>query len=210
MKLAASIRASFLLSVLLCCQRGESAENVLLPTGRTPIILQPGTRNPFGQVVTAQEPTAIEATETEETRLRRIIGYLKVGGLSGSSDNLRILLGSLILKPGDTLPPLVKDQQEILKVKSITKEEVFLTFFDKETTAEPRLIRIPFKTASRVAQMLYGEAVESLVKSTKPIQHPGVQSFIEGSNGAELLNITQRKIEMMGVPKDAEQSKAEN
>jgi len=194
----------------------KAAQNVLMPTGRVPIVLQSGVRNPFGQVATAQEPTAIEATETEESRLRRIISFLKVGGVSGSRDNRRVLLGSLILRPGDSLPPLIENQQEVLRVQSINGNSVVLSFVDKETGAEPRLFGIPIRIQTpRVTQMLYGEAVENLGNFGKParanvLQLKGVQDFIAGSKAVELLNVTDRKFDLMGGVKDAEKSKQGN
>ena len=190
-----------------------------MPTGRTPITLQPGTRNPFGQAVTAQEPTTIEATETEESRLRRIIGFIKVGGVSGTPEKRQVLLGSLILKPGDTLQPLIEGQVEVLHVKSIASDFVLLNFVEKDASVEPREVRIPIKMAPRVTQMLYGEATEHLLSAAPKVAHPssipalplkGVQDFIEGSKQADLLNVTIRKVELMGGGKDAEPSKQEN
>ena len=198
-----------------------SAQNALLPTGRKPVVLQSGTRNPFGQVVTAQEPVATEAAESEEMRLRRIIALIKVGGMSGPHEKLRVLLGSLLLKSGDTLPPLIPDQREALQVTSINKDAITLTFVDKDTTVEPRLVRIPIKIAASVSKMFYGEAVESLEgvhfkaantataahTATEPLQLKGVQDFIDGSKAADLRNVKERKVELMGVVRDAEESK---
>ena len=92
-----------------------------------------------------------------------------------------------------------------------------LFFVEKDAGAEPRLVRIPVRTPPRVTQMLYGEAMENLVNVAKParpnstaIQLKGVQEFIEGSKQAELLNVTDRKVELMGVVKDAEKTKQGN
>jgi len=206
--------SGFLCAILLLSPQMASAQNSLLPTGRTPAVLQPNARNPFGQAVTAQEPATIEATETEETRLRRIIGFIKVGGVSGTPDKLRVLLGSLILKSGDTMPPLIEEQKERLQVKGITKDAVELSFVETDPSIDPRLVRIPIMTPPRVAHMFYGEAVENLVSiAPKPAQKAlasvplkGVQDFIEDSKAIDLRNVTDRKVEMMGVVKDAEQS----
>lgn len=206
------------LSVLLILLPGigsATAQNLLMPQGRTPIVVPPGARNPFGQSVTAQEVPTVEETETEESRLRRIIGRIKVGGVSGTPERLRVLLGSLVLRPGDTLPPLIERQQEVLRVESITRDFVALTFVEKEAGTEGRLIKIPLSTPPRVTEMLYGEAVERLVNIAKPananasaMQLKGVQDFLEDSRKADLLNVTDRKFELMGVVKDANQSKS--
>ncbi len=206
------LTASLLAALIGAVDAG--AQNALLPQGREPTVLAPGTRNPFGQAVTAQETTVMESTETEEMRLRRILGGIKVGGVSGTPEHLRVLLGSLILKPGDTLPQLVEDQQEVIRVASISGSMVELAFVDKEAGAELRLIRIPIKTPPRVTEMLYGEALERLTStgSAPPAKGgglplKGVQDFLEGSKQAELLNVTERKFELMGVPNDAEKPK---
>lgn len=209
------IGGGLVLLALLAGVRAAPAQSALMPQGRTPIVLPPGARNPFGQLVTAQETAAVvEATETEEARLRRIIGRVKVGGVSGSADNLRVLLGALIIKQGDTLPPLIERQQEVLRVDSITKDFVSLVFVEKEAGSEGRLIRIPLKIPPRVTAMLYGEAVEKLANIAKPtaagaVPMPlkGVQDFLDGSKQAELLNVTERKFELMGDVDDAEKNK---
>jgi len=187
----------------------DAAEVTILPKDRTFTELRAGERNPFGQAAAVAEPTAMQEAETEEVHLRRVIGAIKVGGVSGSGPRARVLLGSLILKPGDTLPPLFENQQEVLMISSVSEKEVRLTFLEKDASSEPRQIVIPLRLAPQVSQLLYGEAFEKLANvgpdgrpKIQEVPLKGVQDFLKASEEAGLQNITERKMDMMGELKN--------
>lgn len=177
----------------------------MLPTDRESIELSSTERNPYSSTVKTDVVGDFQESVSEESRLRRIISLLKVGGLSGSGDNARVLLGSMILKPGLKLPPLVRDQFEELTVKSISPKELLLTFLERDVAVEPRDIVIALQPKPKVGQLLYGESLEKLTNSANiaEIVSPAVSKFLEDSTQVELQNFTTSKVELMGVSQDA-------
>lgn len=189
-----------------------SSDPSLLPDGRQRVELRPSERNPFAQQIVAQEtPSSAQEGTSEESRLRRILRAMKINGVSGAQDGKRILLGSLILKPGSTLPPILKDQFEVLRVLSVEDSSIVLTFVERDSTMEPRKIVLPFMIKPVVSQMKFGEAFEELTKvgpsgriEAEPLSHPGVEDFLKGSREADLRNLADRDVQMMGVVTNAE------
>jgi len=180
--------------------------NDMLPSGRTFTELREGERNPFGQQISVQ-PQIVEESESEEARLRRIVSSVKISGVSESAGKKRVLLGSMILQVGDILPPLIRGQQESLRVSSIDSERILLAFVERDPGIESRQITIPLEMTPRVNQFLYGEAVEKLMNPDasadgSEIPVAGVDEFFKGSSDASLQNVTNRKFQMMGEVKD--------
>jgi hypothetical protein len=97
----------------------ELDRTALVPEKREPALVTEGERNPFGLV--ALPPEEVEETETiqaetEEMRLRRILGNMRVSGAGGTSGSYRVVLGSMQLKQGETVPMIFADQAEVLRV----------------------------------------------------------------------------------------------
>lgn len=182
--------------------------SALEPEKRTPATVLEGERNPFGLVsVPAPEAVEIEpiAAETEEMRLRRILGNLRVSGLTGSPGSYRILLGSLQLGEGDEVPKLFADQGEVLRVQSITEREMVLVFEEKNPELPPRTIGLGFDLTPRPASLLVGDLFRKLVPFTakgapdlKPLELPSVQAVVDGAEAAGLQSMTERSFELMG------------
>jgi hypothetical protein len=186
----------------------------LLPDARQTIDLRPGERNPFTQQVT-KEPQTIAGPETasEESRLRKILRALKIGGVSGGNGKFQALLGSLIVKPGDFLPPLVSNQFEVLRVVSVDKSSLTLSFVEKDSTVDARQIVLPIGIKPDISRLMYGEAVEKLLpmgpdgKSTlPPVESSAVAQILKGSQDAELKNMAERDVNLMGVVRDAKET----
>ena len=186
---------------------GYSTDQELLPGGRQSIVLREGERNPFGQapVALVQEIEEKQVTETEEIRLRKILGSIKVGGRSSHGKSTSLLLGSLILKEGDQLPPLVENQTEILKISTISDKEAVLSFYERDRTAEPRHIIIPLSMKPKVSSLLYGAVVKSLVPTGKDgrpslekLKMDNVDVFLKGTRASDLQSLAERQFEMMG------------
>lgn len=187
----------------------------LLPDARKTIELREGERNPFGQAVVVEESgTPEDQTQSEESRLRRILGTLRVSAISGSDSMARVLLGPMILRKGAPVPRILRDQQEQLTVESISKEKVVIAFVEKDTTlAEPRRIIIPVTLDPVVQEMLSGEAVEKLAGGAQagraalpklPLQ--GVEQVLKGAKDADLQNLTSREFELMAPVPDETKS----
>jgi len=168
-------------------------------------------RNPFIQQVTPEAAaTTTPSVATEESRLRAIFRAIKIGGVSGTAGRRQALLGSLILKPGAVLPPVLKNQFEVLKVLSVDDSEVVLAFVERDASAESRQIVLPFRLKPEVARVMYGEAFQELTKigATGKIELPpltlqGVDDFLRGSQEADLRNMVDRDVRMTGAGSNA-------
>lgn len=184
----------------------------LLPAGRTFIEVRDAERNPFGQPAVTAPSALPEQEESEEARLRRILGALKVAGISGSGSETRALVGTLILEKGRTLPNLLRDQSEKIVVTSVDEKSVVLSFVEQDATIEPRRITLTVDVAPRVDQMLFGEAVEKVVgigkdgsTSLGKLPFPGVERTLKGAEESELQGLSTRKFELMGETRNAQQ-----
>jgi len=154
---------------------------------------------------------SMEAAETEESRLRRFFGSVKIGGVARSGNKCQILLGSLILKEGQIVPQLFAKQEERIRVASITPKELRLVFVEKEPTADSvREIIIPYGFTPKVSQLLYGEAAQKLgvvnadgKQSDKKVPFKGVEDFLKSSQESDLQNMVDQEFDLMGEVKDA-------
>lgn len=185
--------------------------SALEPERREPAQVRETERNPFGLV--SLPPAAVEETETieaetEEQRLRRIIGNMRISGLSGSPGSYRLLLGSMAIREGDKLPKLFADQAEVLHVTKITEREVVLTFKEKDPNLPPRSMSLGYNFQPRPQSLLPGEIFRKLVPFTdkgapdlKPLEVPAVKSIVEGAEEGGLQGWTDRSREMLGEPK---------
>ena len=143
-----------------------SSDPSLYPDGRQRVELRPTERNPFAQQIAPEVvPANPQEGATEEARLRRILRAMKIGGVSGPTDHKQALLGSLILKPGKTLPQLLNNQIEVLRVLSVNDNAVMIEFVDKDPSVAARQIFLPFAIKPEVRQFMYGDAVEEVTKA---------------------------------------------
>ena len=191
-----------------------SSDPTLFPDGRQKVDLRASERNPFAQQIAPEmpPPTTQEGT-TEESRLRKLLRAMKIAGVSGNPGNKQVLLGSLILKPGTILPPILKNQVEVLKVLSVDDTAVVLAFVERDKSAAARKIVLPFRIKPEVTQVMYGEAFEELTKVTPggkieapPLTLRGADDLLKGSREADLRNMAERDVELMGVITHAENS----
>ena len=205
-----------LLLAPLCAH--ASSDPSLFPDGRQKLELPSSERNPFVQQIAPEAAPAASAQEgtTEEARLRRIFRAMKIGAVSGTPDSKQVLLGSLILKPGRTLPPLLKNQFETLRVLSVDDTSVVLAFVERDHSASARQIILPYGIKPEVTQVMFGEAFEKLTQvgpngkiDAPPLTMQGVEEFLSGSREADLRNMADRDVQMMGVVTNADNSKKE-
>ena len=211
---------SFPLSAFFCLLLSPlllraSSDPSLYPDGRQQVELRATERNPFAQQITPEVvPANPQEGATEEARLRRILRATKIGGVSGSGGNRRALLGSLILKPGMTLPPILSNQFETLRVVSVDDTAVVLAFVERDSALSVRQIVLPLAIKPSVSQVMVGEAFEELTKvgpsgkiSAPPLTIQGVSDLLKGSREADLRNVADRDVQMMGVVTNAENPK---
>lgn len=184
--------------------------SALEPERREPAKIEEGERNPFGLIALPKEETedtvAIQ-TETEEMRLRRVLGNMRISGVSGSPGDYRVVLGSMHVSQGDTLPKLFLDQAEILRVTSITDREVTLSFVEKDPSIPPRTIGLAYDLTPRASSLLHGEVFQKLVPFTgkgaiglKPLEVPALKAITEGAEEGKLQALTERTFELTGEP----------
>lgn len=187
----------------------ELDRSALEPEKREPAVVREGERNPFGLVAppVAEPGTAVLETETEENRLRRILGSMRVSGLSGSSGSYRVVLGAMQIKEGERLPKMFADQAEVLRVTSINDGEIKLTFEEKDPSLPPRTIGIGYDLRPRPQSLLPGEVFGKLVPfgaggvpSLEPLEVPAVTAISEGAEAGRLQGLTERSFQMMGEP----------
>jgi hypothetical protein len=116
-------------------------------------------RNPFAEKkkVVATRPT--ESVETEESKLRAFFDKQKVSGLMKLSEKYIVSLGRLTLEAGQTVPPIIPGQTQILRVMRVDDKVVEIGWVEDHgyNTALPRKIlkRIDLKPV--VGQLLASE-----------------------------------------------------
>ncbi len=184
---------------------GALADIDVLPSKRETVEVLESDRNPFGLARSPEEPQTIAQAESEESRLRRLLSSAKVAGISGSDENPSALLGSVVLRPGATLPPFFRNQSEKLRVKSVASTEIVLEFVEVRSEIQPREIRIPVALKPRVDQLLVGEIFEKLVTpevvgpNAAGLTLPAVEDSLRGSREVSLQNLVERRRELMGT-----------
>jgi len=188
----------------------ELDRSALEPEKREPAKVFEGERNPFGLV--SLPPAEVEETEsiqaeTEEMRLRRILGNMRVSGVVGTEGSYSVLLGPMQLKEGQRLPKLFADQAEVLMVTKISGREVVLSFDEKDPSIPPRSIGLGYDLRARPRSLLPGEVFRKVVPFTakgapdlKPLEVPAIRVIAEGAEAAGLQGLTERTFELMGEP----------
>lgn len=169
----------------------ELDRSALEPEKRTPTQVPPGERNPFGllAVPPPEEKEAVKIqVETEEMKIRRILGNMRITGVSGQDGGRRVLLGSMLLAEGDPVPRLFQNQGEVLRVDSISDRSVVLSFVERKQQSDqpPRTVALAVDLEPRVRSLLPGELFTSVVKfdekgaqSAPPLKTQGVESVLK-------------------------------
>lgn len=100
-------------------------------------------RNPFAErkKVVANRPT--EQVETEESKIRTFFDKQKISGLMNLGGKYSISLGRLTLEQGMTVPPVIPNQTQILRVMKVTDSELEIGWVEDAglDTGVPRKIR---------------------------------------------------------------------
>jgi len=99
-------------------------------------------RNPFAErkKVVASRPT--EQVETEESKIRTFFDKQKISGLMNLGGKFSVSLGRLTLEQGMTIPPVIPNQTQILRVMKVTDSELEIGWVEDSSldTAVPRKI----------------------------------------------------------------------
>lgn len=165
--------------------------SALEPEKRAPVTVGEDERNPFGLLsvpAPEQEEEIKIEVETEEMKIRRVLGNMRVSGLSGQPGSYRILLGSMQLSKGDTVPRLFANQAELLRVEDITDRQLILAFIERRQQQDlpPRTIGLGIDLTPRVRSLLPGEVFTNVVafdekgaQAMEPIPTESVDSVLE-------------------------------
>lgn len=168
----------------------ELDRSALEPQKRAPVEVTGEERNPFGLLsVPPQEEEEVKIeVETEEMKIRRILGNMRVAGLSGAPGSYRVVLGSMQLAEGDIVPRLFANQAERLRVEEITDRQVILTFVERRQQQDlpPRSIGLGIDLAPRVRSLLPGEVFTNVIPfdqkgapAMEPLKTEAVESIVE-------------------------------
>jgi hypothetical protein len=126
-------------------EEGEENERVryvlILPEEKTPELVKPEENNPFEAAATA---LVEKEGNTEENQVRDLLLRMSVGGAVSGLKGMRVMLGGMRLEEGMDVPPVIPDQQVVLRVKSITRDAIELVWVDNRPTGlPPKLLVIP-------------------------------------------------------------------
>ena len=183
--------------------------SALLPERRAPTEVPEGERNPFGKSLPPPTEEKEEITpvkvETEEMKLRRVLGNMRVSGVSGSPGDYTVLLGPLALRAGETLPKLFENQAEVLRVDSVSESTVVLSFVEKNPNIPPRIMSLTVDLKPRVNSVLGGELFTNAVTfdakgavNLKPLEGEGVKAVTTALTNQELQSLVDRRRALMG------------
>lgn len=224
---ARTLLAAFLAAILACLSaRAQQQElspaqqkaadlripaldrTAFLPERRAPTEVPEGERNPFGKSLpppTEEKEIEPVKVETEEMKLRRVLGNMRASGLSGTPGDYTVLVGPLSLRAGQTVPKLFSDQAEVLRVESVSEREVVLSFVEKNPNLPPRFMSLSVDMKPRVNSVLAGELFTNTVTfdakgavNLKPLEGVGVKAVTTGLTNQELQSLVDRSRALMG------------
>jgi hypothetical protein len=114
---------------------------LILPEEKAPDLVKPEENNPFQS---ADDGDQGDNNSTEENQVRDLLLRMSVGGAASGLKGMRVMLGGMRLEPGMDVPPVIPDQQVVLRVKSITPSAIELVWVEKKPTGlPPKLLVIP-------------------------------------------------------------------
>jgi hypothetical protein len=137
-------------------KEGRVQYQLVLPDEKTPERVKPEENNPFESAIEAASRNAPE--DTEENRVRDVLARLPVVGASIRPDGkMKVMLGDIMLQPGQVVPQVFADQQVKLTVKNITMQSIELAWQEKEATGlPPKVMYIPINMSPEIKYKLLG------------------------------------------------------
>jgi len=117
-----------------------------LPTERPVVEVAPTENNPFVGKPQLKGEALAEEVETEESRLRRLLMKLPIGGIVKTGESCVVMMGPLTLREGDQLPGLLQGQTERVRVVKLNEREMVFGFIERDGTSatrtQPRTINL--------------------------------------------------------------------
>jgi hypothetical protein len=137
-------------------KEGRVQYQLVLPDEKTPERVKPEENNPFESALEAASRNGPE--DTEENRVYNALARLPVVGAGVKPDGkIKVMLGDIMLQPGDIVPPIFPDQQVQLKVKNIAIDRIELAWEEKEATGlPPKIMTIPINMSPEIKYKLLG------------------------------------------------------
>lgn len=126
---------------------------LILPQEKTPELVKPNEQNPFGGALEEQDK---ETANGEELRIAELLRSLPVVGRSRKG---WVLMGDIILRQGEKVPPVLPNQSVELQVLNIRQDAVELMWVEKKPTGLlPRTLIIPIDVSPKVSARLPGQS----------------------------------------------------
>lgn len=139
----------------------ESVKYTLLkPADKTSEQVQEGERNPFAKSDDEMRAHNQKGTN-EENQIRDRLEKLRVVGVSPGARGLRVMLGDMVLEPGQIVPQVLPEQSVSLRVGSITAESIEMVWMEKKPSGlPPRTLTISVDLRPYVRYQLMGQPTD--------------------------------------------------
>ena len=132
-------------------KEGKVHYALILPEEKAPELVKPNEPSPFGGLV---DDKSKETASGEESKVGNMLRALPVVGKSSRNC---VLLGDIILRKGEVVPPVLPNQTVQLFVRDITPDEIELVWVEKKPTGlNPRTLTIATDVSPQVMQRLPG------------------------------------------------------
>lgn len=160
---------------------GKVQYALIMPDEKTPELVKATESSPFGGLV---DDKAKDTASGEETKVGDMLRTLPVVGKSSRNT---VLLGDIILRRGQLVPPIVPNQTVQLRVNDITPDHIELVWIEKKSTGlPPRTLTIMTDVSPQVKQRLPGNFASGTPGSPDaPVMTvlPSAQSLTAGEPG---------------------------
>jgi hypothetical protein len=107
----------------------EIRYQLILPDEKVPEQIKPTEHSPFTKQV---EPQQNENVNSEHNMVMSKLMAMKASGIVNKDSDYSVLLGSLQLKRGEIVPPVIPNQSVQVKVNSITPEAIDFVWVDEK------------------------------------------------------------------------------
>jgi hypothetical protein len=116
-------------------------------------------RNPFAERKKASIIKPTEQVETEESKLRAFFEKLQVTGMMKLGDKRMVTLGRLTLETGQTIPPVIPSQTQILRVMRVDENMLEIAWVEDvgDGVTAPRKIQKKIDLKPKVQVILASE-----------------------------------------------------
>ncbi len=122
-------------------EEGRVQYALILPEEKNAEMVKAEENNPFE---TAAEGRGNSDGDTEENQVRDLLMRMPIGGAVSGLHGMRAMLGGMRLEAGMDVPPVIPDQQVVLRVKGISSSAIELVWVEKKPTGlPPKLLVIP-------------------------------------------------------------------